>query len=240
MAENPNYYAIIPANVRYDNSLPANARLLYGEITALCNKEGYCWATNSYFAELYGVSKKTISAWITALSKKGYILSHIRYKEGTPEILDRYLEICGGVYRKIGGTPEILDRYPENCGEGIPKNRDTPIPKKVTDNITRDNITRMNNTYEVDNGAKAPRAARFTPPTLEEVRAYCAERGSNVDPERFIDFYSSKGWMVGKNKMKDWKAAIRGWESRSGQAAQQQKSGGDRLLDMIRSGTFDE
>jgi hypothetical protein len=58
------------------------------------------------------------------------------------------------------------------------------------------------------------KSTRFTPPTLEEVQAYCTERGNNVDAERFIDFYSSKGWMVGKNKMKDWKAAVRNWESR--------------------------
>lgn len=53
---------------------------------------------------------------------------------------------------------------------------------------------------------------RFTPPSLEEVRDYCRERGNQVDPGKFIDFYESKGWMVGKNKMKDWKAAVRTWE----------------------------
>ena len=53
---------------------------------------------------------------------------------------------------------------------------------------------------------------RFTPPSLEEVAEYCKSRSNNIDPQRFIDFYSSKGWMIGKNKMKDWKAAIRNWE----------------------------
>lgn len=56
------------------------------------------------------------------------------------------------------------------------------------------------------------KAKRFTPPSREEVQAYCLERKNNVDAERFIDYYTSNGWMVGKNKMKDWKAAVRTWE----------------------------
>ena len=52
----------------------------------------------------------------------------------------------------------------------------------------------------------------FIPPLLEEVSAYCKERGNGIDPEHFIDYYQSKGWMIGKNKMKDWKAAVRNWE----------------------------
>ena len=72
MKENPTYYANIPANVRYSNLKP-NAKLLYGEITALSNKLGYCFASNSYFAELYGVSKNTVSRWISDLNKLGFI-----------------------------------------------------------------------------------------------------------------------------------------------------------------------
>lgn len=64
------------------------------------------------------------------------------------------------------------------------------------------------------NGVSDARAKRFTPPTLDDVSAYVRERGSNVDPQRFLDFYASKGWMVGKNPMKDWKAAVRTWEKR--------------------------
>lgn len=67
---------------------------------------------------------------------------------------------------------------------------------------------------------------RFTPPDLSEVRDYCTERNNNVDPQVFFDFYSSKGWMVGKNKMKDWKAAVRTWERnrRQGMTAEGNKS----------------
>lgn len=55
---------------------------------------------------------------------------------------------------------------------------------------------------------------KFVPPTVDEVRAYCLERKNNVDPESFVSFYESKGWMIGKNKMKDWKAAVRTWEQK--------------------------
>lgn len=67
-------------------------------------------------------------------------------------------------------------------------------------------------------GADAPisKSKIFTPPTFEEVQAYCFERKNNVDAERFIDFYSAKAWYIGKNKMKDWKAAVRTWERREG------------------------
>lgn len=58
-------------------------------------------------------------------------------------------------------------------------------------------------------------SGRFTPPTPDEVKTYCIERNNKVDSERFVDFYSSKGWMVGKSKMKDWKAAVRTWEKES-------------------------
>lgn len=59
---------------------------------------------------------------------------------------------------------------------------------------------------------KPRRAARFTPPSVDEVRSYCMERHNHVDPQRFVNFYASKGWMVGKNKMRDWRAAVRTWE----------------------------
>ena len=60
------------------------------------------------------------------------------------------------------------------------------------------------------------KAKRFIPPTVDEVAAYCQERGTSLDPDAFVDFYASKGWMVGKNPMKDWKAAVRTWERSEG------------------------
>jgi uncharacterized phage protein (TIGR02220 family) len=121
------YYAIIPANVRYDKELAPNAKLLYGEITALCNEKGYCWASNSYFSDLYNVSKVSISKWVNQLVAKGYLHSDIRYKDGTKEILNRYLRIIN---------------------DPIKEKLNTPIKEKLKDNNTSFNTT-SNNTKEI-------------------------------------------------------------------------------------------
>lgn len=69
-------------------------------------------------------------------------------------------------------------------------------------------------TLPSDDGKRDTRAARFTPPTIDNVAAYVSEKGYHVNAERFVSFYQQKGWMVGKNRMKDWKAAVRNWETR--------------------------
>jgi len=73
MKQKPTYYAIISAEVRYDKNLSANAKLLYGDITCLTNENGFCFATNKYFADLYDKSKVTISKWISELVSSGYL-----------------------------------------------------------------------------------------------------------------------------------------------------------------------
>lgn len=107
------YYAIIPANVRYDTRLTANAKLLYGEITALCNEKGFCWATNEYFADLYSVSRVSVSKWISQLAEYGYIKSQIIYREGSKEILKRYLSLVNDPIKENFNTP-IKEKFKEN------------------------------------------------------------------------------------------------------------------------------
>ncbi len=89
--EKPSYYAIIPATVRYDENLVPNAKLLYGEITALSNQKGYCWASNAYFARLYGVTKMTVSVWVSALVESGHIKIVINKEQGNK----RRMQIVG-------------------------------------------------------------------------------------------------------------------------------------------------
>ena len=76
-SSSPSYYAVVPANVRYCKDLEPNAKLLYGEISALANKHGYCWATNNYFAELYDVDSRTIRRWLEALKTHNFIVCEI-------------------------------------------------------------------------------------------------------------------------------------------------------------------
>ena len=127
MEERRSYYAIIPANVRYDKRLPAGAKLLYGEITALCNEKGFCWASNAYFSELYSASKSTISRWVSALNEFGYISVDIVHKDGTKEIEQRTIRISDYPIRKNA------QGYTQKCVEGIRKN-------------AQENNTMLNNT----------------------------------------------------------------------------------------------
>lgn len=78
---------------------------------------------------------------------------------------------------------------------------------------------------------RVEKAKRFYPPTLDEVKKYCEERKNNIDPMAFIDFYSSKGWMIGKNRMKDWKAAVRTWERKRKEKSQAESSVYDEWRD---------
>ena len=91
---------------------------------------------------------------------------------------------------------------------GIPVDNQVTTTCQPTDN-QRYTENRLDKN-RLDKNSNNTRA--FEKPTLDEVKAYCLERKNNVDAETFIDFYESKGWMIGKNKMKDWKAAVRTWE----------------------------
>lgn len=89
---------------------------------------------------------------------------------------------------------------------------------------------------------KPTRPKRFVPPTVDDVMAYCIERGNSVDPQRFVDYYSSNGWMVGKNKMKDWKAAVRTWEQNrkdTGTKPASRPKSSNPFLDLLKEGGYE-
>jgi hypothetical protein len=123
-----NYYAIIPASVRYDKDLTDKAKLLYGEITALTNEKGYCWATNQYFAELYGCHEKSVSRLISQLEKKGYIRT----------------ENAKNIFKKIRHI-YLIDSNITVTNESISNKNEDIISNKIEDNISNNNVTLISN-----------------------------------------------------------------------------------------------
>lgn len=121
---------------------------------------------------------------------------------------ERYEKTCKARKEagKLGGRPKA-NGFHENQNEAKKANGffDNQSKAKKPDNeYDHDNDLK-------ENTLKGVKEKRFAPPTVEDVNAYCREKGYSVDAERFVDFYESKGWMVGKNRMKDWKAAVRNW-----------------------------
>lgn len=86
------------------------------------------------------------------------------------------------------------------------------IPTSTSKSIDKEKEKDLDIDIEEKKKVKKKTASRFTPPTIDEVKAYCLERGNNVDAERFIDYYTANGWKVGKNSMRNWQAAVRTWE----------------------------
>lgn len=114
-----NYYAIIPATVRYNQKLKAAEKLLYGEITALSNVKGYCYAQNRYFAQLYGVSIETVSRWLSHLQELGYIEIEI-IRNDKKEVIERNIYIADTPYCQKNQYPYCSNgQYPidENVKE---------------------------------------------------------------------------------------------------------------------------
>ena len=122
------------------------------------------------------------------------------------------------------GCQAVAERLPDGC-HSIDKNRLVEI------SIEEDSV---------EEAEPPTRSKRFVPPTVDEVREYCFERGNSVDPQRFVDYYSSNGWMVGKTKMKDWKAAVRTWEQREKtQSRPASNKSSNPFLDMLQEGDYD-
>ena len=214
MENQKSYYAIIPAIIRYDIELSANAKLLYGEITALCNEKGYCWATNEYFAKLYNVSERTVTEWVKILQNKGYIHTHIetkRYEDGTVKKI-RYIHIeflC----------QNHIEEKPQNHIEEKPQNH---IEENFAYNNTYINNTKENKLYKYN----LKESKNFTPPTLDEIKEYCKQRNNNIDPQYFYDFFSVSNWIDSNGKqVKNWKQKIITWERNNQQRNDNSKKG---------------
>ena len=180
MEEKPNYYAIIPSEVRYSTNLKDKAKLLYGEISALCNKEGYCYANNKYFADLYRVSTRTITDLISDLLREGFIQVKIDYKEGTKQISKRKIYLW-----KKSSIP-------------LEENFYTPLEEIFQDNnINNNNIN--NNKYIVEildylNSKTNSNYKTTTKSTIQKINARFKEGFTLEDFKKVIDKKTDE-WM---------------------------------------------
>lgn len=114
-----------------------------------------------------------------------------------------------------GGRPKTETKPKHNLDETKPKPRLNLDVTKHEPNVNVNANVNVNDKEKVSPiGDTKKKTIRFSPPTVAEVQSYCQEKGYTVDADRFVSFYESKGWYVGKNKMKDWKSAVRGWASR--------------------------
>lgn len=160
-------------------------------------------------AKNWGWSRGKVHRFLIQLSELGMIQHH-----GTPN-----------------GTIITIENYTlyqcEQTADGTADNTANGIADGTTDGTTDGTHTKKEKKVKNNNRA-------FKPPLLDEVKQYCLERGNSVNAETFIDFYESKGWMVGKNKMRDWKAAVRTWEKNRTPKAKQSTSVGDWEEELLK------
>lgn len=155
-------------------------------------ERGQVFRTIKYLSNRWGWSPKKTRGFLTFLETEK-MASTIGLPQGTLITIENYNN-----YQVEGQTEDTS----EDTSEGI----------------TREHKRIKNNKERIKNTKKRA----FVPPSVDEVKAYCTERKNRVDPNAFIDFYQSKNWMVGKNKMSDWKAAVRNWER--GEAGKDRRS----------------
>ena len=176
-------------------------------------ERGSFFTSRIKLSKRWGWSLKKVDAFLKLLEQEEMVTT-VRTPKGTTLTIVNYEQ-----YQLFGTTEDTTREIPQDTPKGTAED----TQKKNIKNDKKNNI-----------GEKSPQK-RFVQPTVEEVEAYCQERGNNINAQTFIDFYESKGWMVGKNKMKNWKAAVRTWEGNdrkngrvSNQSAQQNPTTADK------------
>ena len=168
------------------------------------------WEFNvAQLAKSQKLSRPRVIALVKELETAGYItIEKKREKRG---------QFSGSVWtvREIPETRSQENRSAENLTTANTAVKKTVVRKnRSTEKLTNKNY-QLDKNYQESKSSTTRTREKFIPPTLEDVAAYCRERNNNVDPQRWLDHYTSNGWRVGKNPMKDWRAAVRTWE-RSG------------------------
>lgn len=178
------------------NVLPGNAQLMFFKFLDVFNRAGW--------PEYVQVDNFRLTMMIDASA----ITTALRAR-------DKLVEAGFLIYQK--GKKGAPNRYSLKCSV---KNETISATISATENATHIKTkTKTKNTPLLSPQGETRK--RFSPPTVDEVREYCQERNNGIDAAAFVDFYTARGWMIGKTHMKDWKAAVRTWENRRKQEGEE-------------------
>lgn len=203
MAENPNYWAVIPAKVRYSEKISAAAKLLYAEISALCNKEGFCWATNKYFADIYKLDARSISRLVSELKDNGFIRYTIDQGEQRRiTILEISAEIPRGIDKNVN-TPRQIN--PESIDKIVLQNNIINI-NTINNNTVDMLITFIN--YQFLRFFKRKASEQDVNNFVDNVRKYGTARVIQAFTDAFKDNVSNWSYIEAKLKKQTVKKEI--------------------------------
>lgn len=204
----PGFIAYLPSKVRYDNSLPFGARIIYAEISALCNSKGYCWANNKYFADLYNNSKDTISRWISDLEKAGYIKCFVAQDEGNSRkiyLVNASLDYLSEEMQSRQKQSELSVKSPKGSRqknrEGIGKNAEhNSIVNNTLNNTVNSNSANAHFSFLQNEDQENSATQKAEPTTIkgrkknEDVhRADALKKSLTYTKEEFLQHLEQRG-----------------------------------------------
>lgn len=200
-------YGTIPKLVMQDRNLNVYSKAIYAYFCSYTGAGDTCFPSRDKICYDLNISRGAYQKYLKALIERGYVTAEQQKTEN------------GGFSHNVYTVKDIVDfTVAHETVHGETVLGDTvhggTVHREIGANNNSLNNNNLNNNSNNNIGKKS--ASRFIPPTIEEVRSYCSERKNNIDPQRFIDYYQSNGWKVGKNPMKDWQAAVRTWERSSG------------------------
>lgn len=193
LEQQPGYYSILTASVRYDKDLNANEKILFSEITALSNKYGYCTASNNYFAELYQVAKGTVSKWITHLNQAGYLKVILIKQATTNQVIGRKMYPISNPKLKDeeGYTPSESIVCTEKRIPYTP-NDVYPIHQKVKGNNTSNNTSNNNILSGKEPDPEEKENTESTQKTSDSQKSETTSKTENIPYGRVIKYLNAK------------------------------------------------
>lgn len=206
-------YIVIQDWMITDLNLKSNELIVYAIIYGFSQDgESTFEGSQKYIAKWCGSSTRTVRNALNSLLEKCFIY-RIEYKKNgvvysayRARIISKQVEKFSRGRKNDAETKEKISSQQEKFSKKEEKFSDNNIDNIF---ILKEKINKKEKIASDEDENK-----RFKIPTVEEISSYCRSRNNKIDPQRFFDFYESKGWMVGKNKMKDWKASVRTWESK--------------------------